>query len=243
MKEVIKLKLEFLDYSSGPILASKVYVEKGLDKYWSVPYYYKLLERACKSNALIRLAKGVYCYPKHDRYDHRLTDDEVVELFTANFKGVEVGEHMFHEKKVMFYESDKRTVFTSELQTKEVNVNGVHIIHYDLGYYPKYAETIQMLEVLKNYYKMGTVDHTYLMVMYTSYCHNYDDGIARKVIETIGYPKSTVSFLHMILESFHIPNTLGELLSKRSVYKHPTIEEISRQSDRDRRNLRRRVIH
>ena len=88
-----------------------------------------------------------------------------------------------------------------------------------------------MLEVCANYYKMGTVDHTKLIQMYTRFLQSYNNEVESEVIEKVGYPKSDIAFLRMILDTYHISNTLGEFLSARSVYKHPTISEIQMKSD------------
>ena len=225
-----------------PIIASKYYREKELIDRWSEAYYYKLLERACKEKKLIRLCNGMYCRPKFTPFDYKLTNDDIVEIFTASGRGFEVGEKLFHDTGIMLGDYITRTVYTSQLRDSKMKIGSVQFVRHEIEYTPQYTETIAMLEVCANYYKMSAVDHTKLVKMYIRFCQAYKDEITREVIEKVGYPKFAISFLRMILDAYHIPNTLGNFLSARSVYKHPTISEIQIKSEWDRRNLRRRII-
>ena len=232
--------IELCDFDPlEPIIASKYYREKELNNRWSEAYYYKLLERACKEKKLIRLCNGMYCRPKFTPFDYKLTNDDIVELFTASGRGFEVGEKLFCDKGVMIGTYTSRVVYTSQLRDSKMKIGGVLFVRYEIEYTHQYTETIAMLEVCSNYYKMGTLDHTKLIQMYIRFCQSYNDEIAREVIEKVDYPIFAISFLRMILVAFHIPNTLGDFLSSRSVYKHPTISEIQMKSDWDRRNHRR----
>ena len=234
--------IELCDFDPlEPIIASKYYNEKELNNRWSETYYYKLLERACKEKKLIRLCNGMYCLPKYTPFNYKLTDDDLVEMFTASEQGFEVGEKLFHDTGIMLDDYITRTVYTSQLRDSKMKIGGVQFFRYEIEYTPEYTGTIAMLEVCANYYKIGTVDHTKLIQMYTKFLRSYNDEVTHEVIEKVGYPKFAIAFLRMILDTYHVPNTLGEFLSARSVYKHPTISEIHMKSDWDRRNLRRRV--
>lgn len=234
--------IELCDFDPlEPIIASKYYREKELNNRWSEAYYYKLLERACKEKKLIRLCNGMYCRPQYTPFNFKLTNDDIVKIFTASEQGFEVGEKLFHDTGIMLDDYTTRTVYTSQLRDSKMKIGGVQFFRYEIEYTPEYTGTIAMLEVCSNYYKMGTLDHTKLIQMYIRFCQSYNDEIAREVIEKVGYPKFAISFLRMILDAYHIPNTLGDFLSARSVYKHPTISEIQMKSDWDRRNLRRRI--
>ena len=234
--------IELCDFDPlEPIIASKYYREKDLNYRWSEAYYYKLIERACKEKKLIRLCNGMYCRPKFTPFNYKLTDDDLVEMFTASEQGFEVGEKLFHDTGIMLDDYTTRTVYTSQLRDSKMEIGGVQFFRCEIEYTPEYTGTIAMLEVCANYYKIGTVDHTKLIQMYTKFLRSYNDEVACEVIEEIGYSKFTIDFLRMILDTYHIPNTLGEFLSARSVYKHPTISEIQVKSDWDRRNLRRRI--
>lgn len=235
--------IELCDFDPlEPIIASKYYREKELNNRWSEAYYYKLLERACKEKKLIRLCNGMYCRPKFTPFDYKLTNDDIVELFTASGRGFEVGEKLLHDTGIMLDDYITRTVFTSQLRDSKMKIGNVQFVRHEIEYTHQYTETIAMLEVCANYHKIATVDHTKLISMYTGFCGIYNDDVAHEVIKKVGYPKYAISFLRMILDDYHIPNTLGEYLSTRSVYKHPTISEIQMKSDWDRRNLRRRTI-
>lgn len=234
--------IELCDFDPlEPIIASKYYREKELNNRWSEAYYYKLLERACKEKKLIRLCNGMYCRPQYTPFNFKLTNDDIVKIFTASEQGFEVGEKLFHDTGIMLDDYTTRTVYTSQLRDSKMKIGGVQFFRYEIGYTPEYTGTIAMLEVCANYYKIGTVDHTKLIKMYTRFLRSYNNEVAREVIEKVGYPKFAIAFLRMILDTHHIPNTLGEFLSARSVYKHPTISEIQMKSDWDRRNLRRRI--
>ena len=183
----------------------------------------------------------MYCRPKFTPFDYKLTNDDIVELFTASGRGFEVGEKLLHDTGIMLGDYTTRTVYTSQLRDSKMMIGNVQFIRYEIGYTPEYTGTIAMLEVCANYYKIGTVDHTKLIKMYTRFLRSYNDEVTHEVIEKVCYPKFAIAFLRMILDTYHVPNTLGEFLSARSVYKHPTISEIHMKSDWDRRNLRRRI--
>ena len=183
----------------------------------------------------------MYCRSQYTPFNFKLTNDDIVKIFTASGRGFEVGEKLFHDTGIMLSDYTTRTVYTSQLRDSKMKIGNVQFIRHEIGYTPEYTGTIAMLEVCANYYKIGTVDHTKLIKMYTRFLRSYNNEVAREVIEKVGYPKFAIAFLRMILDTYHVPNTLGEFLSARSVYKHPTISEIQMKSDWDRRNLRRRI--
>lgn len=181
----------------------------------------------------------MYCRPKFTPFNYKLTDDDLVEMFTTSEQGFEIGEKLFHDTGIMLDDYTTKTVYTSQLRDSKMKIGGVQFFRYEIEYTPEYTGTIAMLEVCANYYKIGTVDHTKLIQMYTKFLRSYNDEVACEVIEEIGYSKFTIEFLRMI---YHIPNTLSNFLSARSVYKHSTISEIHMKSDWGRRNLSRRII-
>lgn len=184
----------------------------------------------------------MYCRPKFTPFNYKLTDDDLVEMFTASGRGFEVGEKLFHDTGIMLGDNITRTVYTSQLRDSKMKIGGMQFIRHEIEYSSQYTDTIAMLEVCDNYYKIGTVDHTKLIQMYTKFLRSYNDEVACEVMKEIGYSKFTIDFLRMILDTYHIPNTLSKFLSARSVYKHPTISEIQMKSEWDRRNLSRRII-
>ena len=55
---------------------------------------------------------------------------------------------------------------------------------------------------------------------------NYDETVFEDVISKVNYKKSTISFLHEILNYYNRENNLDNYLSSLSEYKHPKMEEI-----------------
>ena len=102
-------------------------------------------------------------------------------------RGFEVGEKLFCDKGVMIGTYTSRVVYTSQLRDSKMKIGGVRLIRHDIDYFTPYIETITMFEICTNYHKMGTVDHTKLIQLYTKFCHSYNDEVAREVIEKVGY--------------------------------------------------------
>ena len=233
-----------LDYGiMEPLIVNEIYDSDDLSQYISRESYYQLLSRLVNRGRLGRISKGSYYIPTSEVFSHvNLTDDILVDMFTAYSKGIEVGEILFSEKKIMLSVPQNRKVYTSLIKDHKMTVNGIFFKRVNLAFSVSEKATIEMLEVLENYYKMGDINHGNLISMYLSFIRNYDDNVARKVLDTIGYTKSTIDFLKTILDAHRVPNTLAVYLSRRSKYKHPTIDELKYMADWDRRNLKRRKI-
>ncbi len=224
-----------------PLFVNRIYESDNLEQYMSRESYYQLLSRLVDREKIGRICKGIYFIPKgRSILRPKLTEDQLVEMFTKQCRGVEVGEKLFWDKRIMLTNYSRRLVYTSLLIDITMTVDGVTLKRFDLSYTDSEKETIQMLEVLDNYYKMGDIDHRELIEMYLNYIELYNDDVARKVIDTIGYSKSTIDFLKTILDAHRVPNTLADYLSRRSKYKHPTVDELMYMADWDRRNLKRR---
>ena len=225
-----------------PLFASQIYKEERLIERLTEQNYFQILSRLCKNGKLRKLAKGIYYIPNYDVSFRQITDNEIVEMFTNYHNGIEVGEKMFYDNKIMLNRYSKRMVYTSLIKDRKMIMNGIVFKRICLSYSKIERTTIEILEVLDNYYRMSDVDHRSIIDFYLRFIKNYDDNVARRVIDTIGYSKSTIDFLKAILDKYRIPNTLSDYLSKRSKYRHPTVDELKYMADWDRRNLKRRKI-
>lgn len=229
-----------------PLYVSDIFKEQNVSDYYTEENYYKILSRLYEKEYIGKLAKGIYFIPDEIliRFDKRywLMDYSISKIFTGLYKGVELDSKPFYYDEPLNYEYCPKKIYTSV--KKSLKIKGIQLKRYALYYDEPDKKVIEMLEILDNYYDEKYNHYGFYMV-FLDFIPYYDDAAARRVIITIRYPKSTVSFLKMLLDSHHIDNSLDDFLAKRSRYKHPTNEEIKHQHEldvRERRLRRRRVV-
>lgn len=191
----------------------------------SEPNFYKILERLVENKSLSRVSKGIYTRPKETKYGLLLpTSSDIVEQFIEKENGMLVGYHLYNQLKLTTQISKKYHIFTKNAYQK-TTIQEIFLKEYKLKYTKPIKEMISMLEVLSNIDGIQDLNET----QFIHYCRDfsinlYDDDILKEVLKEIKYKKKTLYFLKVILDYYHIENTIYNYLSKLSKYKIPEVK-------------------
>jgi len=182
--------------------------------------FYKALERMCKSNELRHLGKGIYYRPMMSKYGELPLDiNKVIDFYTKDNKGVEVGYSLFNKKNITTQSSNKYLVFSSNLFEDKKRIDNVIIIKIPFLINKKRRNAIEVLEILENYNDIEDANYNQLIKLLNDYIENYDEKSLKYVLNNKKYKKSTIASLKTFLDKSHIKNSLDNYLSPFSKYK------------------------
>jgi hypothetical protein len=209
------------------IVSRKLYKEKLL----SVPEltFFKVLERMVKDNKLTRISKGIYCRPKESRFGIiKSSDKEIIQYYTGenNESGMVIGYNLYNKYGISTQVSKRKELYSNLTSENKKVVQNVLINHANIEFSPSVIKTIEAFEILQNYDEIEDLDNAKLKVYLEKYANNYNDTAANQVLMKMHYMKRTIAFLEKILEYYSVENSLHHYLSKTSVYKMPTMQEI-----------------
>lgn len=208
------------------IIASKLYKEK-LSEQIGEAAYYKTLQRMCESGELVKIAKGTYHLPKVSKYGIvPPSEKEIIAAFTENETGTVVGYSLYNALNLTTQISKTITVMSSALEGLTKSIRNVVVYQMPLKFSKEITSMIQGLEVLQNFNTIQDINYSVFLKYTEELASSFSTKAFEKIILTKTYKKSTISFLHEILNHYHVQNNLNEYLSTLSEYKHPKLEEL-----------------
>ena len=181
----------------------------------------------CKTGKLAKIAKGTYHIPKYSKYGIvPPSEKEIIYAFTENCKGTIIGYSLYNSLNLTTQISKSIDVMSSNIEGYTKKIRNIKINNVQLNYSENIINMIHCLEVLQNYYSIQDINN-YSFIKYTKKIVNiYNDNDFMEVIEKINYKKSTIAFLHEILNYYGKENNLNLYLSSLSEYKYPKMEEL-----------------
>ena len=208
------------------IFASKFYKEHLSGKVKEAAYY-KALERLCKSQELMNIAKGVYHLTKKSKYGIvPPSDQEIVSTFVKNGKGMVVGYSLYNALNLTTQISKSIQIMSSTLESYTKTIRNVIVHQVPIEFSKEIQNMIKGLEVLQNFYEIQDLNYKAFIEFTETLAQNYIEELFIREELYKRYKKSTIAFLREILNYYHKENNLDVYLSALSDYKHPKMEEL-----------------
>ncbi len=207
--------------------ASMLYKEKFRDI--SEQAYYQVLSRMTKSGELLRLSRSVYCIPKNSRFGTIPPSEENIlelNLGLKMNKGVVIGYRLYNKYRLTTQISKKVEIYSNVNYQAIKRINNVIIHRVNIKFDEPTIRMIELLEVLDNYMKIEDLNTNSLIRFIENLVKFYDEKILHKLIESIGYKKSTLASLKNVLDYYKIENSVYKYLSSTSKYKALSMEEL-----------------
>ena len=227
MKNSLVVENALANYRENELIfASKLYREKLSDQI-SEAAYYKTLERMCKAGDLVKIAKGTYHLPKINKYGIvPPSEEEIISAFTENETGTVIGYSLYNALNLTTQISKTVNVMSSALEGFTKSIRNVIIHQMPLVFSEEVKNMVHTLDVLQNFTAIQDINYSAFLKFTEKLASAYDSESFRKVISIGSYKKSTISFLHEILNFYGVQNDLSRHLSTLSEYKHPKMEEL-----------------
>ena len=208
------------------IFASKFYRDHLSGKVKEAAYY-KALERLCKSQELMNIAKGVYHLPKKSKYGIvPPSDQEIISTFIENEKGMVVGYSLYNALNLTTQISKSIQIMSSTLESYTKTIRNVMVQQVPIEFSQEIQNMIKGLEVLQNFYEIQDLNYKAFIQFAETLAHDYIEELFVKEELYKRYKKSTIAFLREILNYYHKENNLDAYLSALSDYKYPKMEEL-----------------
>lgn len=189
--------------------------------------YYKTLERMTKTGKLEHLTKGLYYRPRMTEYGViPLGERTIIDFYSGGTKGIVVGASLYNSKGISTQIGKRVEILSTVLTEQKKNIRNVSISRIDLRISKNVSETIEVLEILQNYYSIEDLNKGALVRFLETYGSNYSEKTVEYVLKNRKYKKSTIAFLAAIMNHMGIENTLKKHLSGLSVYSIPTMREL-----------------
>lgn len=189
--------------------------------------FYKSLERLCKSERLVHLAKGLYYKPKQTRFGIvPISDEEIADHYISNGRGVIVGYRMYNQKGITTQVGKHIDVLSNAIIGQKKTAGNVRVQQADLPFTAKTIPVIETLEILQNYNKIEDFNKKGLAAHMIDFANRYSDSAANEILQRRKYKKSTIAFMKRLLDYQEVHNSLEQYLSSLSHYAIPNAEEI-----------------
>lgn len=227
MKNSLVVENALANYRENELIfASKLYREKLSDQIGEAAYY-KTLERMCKAGDLVKIAKGTYHLPKRNKYGIvPPSEEEIISAFTENETGTVIGYSLYNALNLTTQISKTVNVMSSALEGFTKSIRNVIIHQMPLVFSEEVKNMVHILDVLQNFTAIQDINYSAFLKFTEKLASAYDSESFMKVISIGSYKKSTISFLHEILNFYGVQNDLSRHLSTLSEYKHPKMEEL-----------------
>ena len=208
------------------IFASKFYKEYLQGKVKEATYY-KALERLCKSQELIKIAKGVYHLPKKSEYGIvPPSDQEIISTFVKNEKGMVVGYSLYNALNLTTQIGKSVQVLSSNLEGQTKTIRNIIVKQVPIKFSQDIQNMIKGLDILQNFYEIQDLNCRVFIEFAETLACNYIEKLFIKEELYKYYKKSTIAFLREILNYYHKENNLDMYLSALSDYNHPKMEGL-----------------
>lgn len=214
-------------YSCGQIFATQIWKDNFSDI--PVTAYNKTLERMEAREAIVKLAKGVYCVPKVTKFGKiPFGEQGIVDYYIGKNQqfGVEISYGLYSSLGLTTQVPKKRIVYTTKLDGKTKSYKNLDLIKINITLNEVRKDMVRGLEVVQNLETIQEINYVNLYSCFEKLAKSYDEKEFMKVTNEIKYKKRTLAFYHNILNWFGVENGIGKLLSPTSKYKNKTMEEI-----------------
>lgn len=227
MKSNAIVKNAVLEFNENElILASKLYKEK-LSEYVSEAAFYKTLQRMCESGELVKIAKGTYHLPKFSKYGIvPPSEKEIVSAFIENKTGTIIGYSLYNSLNLTTQIPKTVVVVSSSIDSFTKSIRNVTVHQMSLEFSEEIQNMVHALDVLQNFNSIQDINYTAFLNYTEELASRFNADAFEKIISVKSYKKSTISFLHEILNFYNVQNNLSKYLSTLSDYKHPKMEEL-----------------
>ena len=227
MKSNAVLKTEIQSLPANALFEASTMYRQKFNKLMTEMAFYKALERMTKEQVLVKVSKGVYARPLITEYGLvKPSQEQIIATYTSDNKGMVVGYVLFNKLNISTQISKNTVLYSNVIQGNIKTIGNIKIEHRDIDFTAEIRLAVSMLEVLENYYNIQDLNYFALIDFFEKFARNYNEGIINKVLSVFRYSKSTIAFLHYVLDYYKVKNNLSERLSALSAYKHPTMEEI-----------------
>lgn len=153
-------------------------------------------------------------------------EKEIIAAFTDNETGTVVGYSLYNALNLTTQISKTITVMSSAIEGLTKSIRNVVVYQMPLKFSKEITGMIQGLEVLQNFNIIQDINYSVFLKYTEELASSFNTNAFEEIISTKAYKKSTISFLHEILNHYSVPNNLNEYLSTLSKYKHPKMEEL-----------------
>lgn len=227
MKSNAIVKNAVLEFNENElILASKLYKEK-LSEYVSEAAFYKTLQRMCESGELLKIAKGTYHLPKFSKYGIvPPSEKEIVSAFIENKTGTIIGYSLYNSLNLTTQIPKTVVVVSSSIDSFTKSIRNVIVHQMPVEFSEEIQNMVHALDVLQNFNSIQDINYTAFLNYTEELASRFNAAAFEKIISVKSYKKSTISFLHEILNFYNVQNNLSKYLSTLSDYKHPKMEEL-----------------
>lgn len=189
--------------------------------------YYKILTRLVDDGDLVHLTKGIYYRPKKSRFGVlSISDEEIVQHYTAGQQGVVIGYQLYHKKGLTTQIAKKTTVLSTVLAEERKNIRNVSVQRLTAKLSLEVIEVIETLEILQNYNQMEELNRRSLALYMEQFANQYSEQAVEYILQHRKYKKSTIALLAKFMDHLRIKNNLRKFLSPLSKYKIPPMEEF-----------------
>lgn len=222
----VNIKNEILNLKEKMIFASEVY-QRYFSNSIKEEAFFKAIERLYRSKQIEKVSKGIYCIPLKTCYGKlTISDEEIVNYFIANQKGMLVGGVLFNKLGLTTQVPKTIEIYSSLINKQTKTIGGVFIRNKNIDFNNQNCEMISSLEMLEHFNEIQDLNYKEFVKYIKNICSNYSDEVFDCVIKNINYKTCTISFLKNILDFYKVENRLSRYLSSFSKYKHPTMKQI-----------------
>jgi len=190
--------------------------------------YYKILERLVIQGELVHLTKGMYYRPyKNNGKIIPISTEDILSYYTENSTGVIVGDWLYEKAGIIEAKSDTVEVLSNKLTDNQKKIGNVAVRKVDMVLNEGTIAVIETMEILQNYQKLENPRNGRLLAYMKRFAESYDEETTEYVLTNRKYKKSSIAFLHQILEWYAVKNSLDKNhLSPLSTYKVPQIDDL-----------------
>lgn len=230
---VIKMKSELVlnrilnKYRKNELIfVSQLYKEEYLNVI-SEYSYYKIIERLNKKQKITKVSKGIYTITNVCEYGIvPIFTDDIVNSYICNQGGVVVGYTLYNRLGISTQISKNTLIYSSKIDNNIRKIKDVFIKRVNLIFSDDVKKMIEFLEILQNFRNIEDINYNQFVNYTEKIVNNYTDKTLELVLRQINYKKSTLSFLHNILNFYNIENNVSKYLSALSDYKHLEMRDI-----------------
>jgi len=201
------------------------------DKFSEIPEqaFYQAVSRLAKTGEIERLTKGIYCRPKAGKFGKIVSSEkDILEYYLGKNgkKGIVVGYRMYNTYGLTTQISKSVQVYSNVPLQEKREIRNVSVKKVNLKFEAPTKRMVELLEVLQNYNKIEDFHIGNLRNFLRTAVEYYDEKILAKLLNEIGYKKSTLASLKNVLDYFDIGNTVGNYLNGTSKYDALDVEKI-----------------
>ena len=190
--------------------------------------YYQAFSRMTKNGDIARLTKGIYCVPKKGRFGMSVSNENNILEYCLGknmSRGVVVGYRMYNKYRLTTQISKSVEVYSNVVSQEIRKIDNVVIHRSNLRFDKPTVKTIELLELLQNYKRIEDLNAKRFIDFIRENILYYDEKTLKRVIDKIGYKKSTLASLKNVLDYYDITNSVDEYLSGTSKYEAIKLEE------------------